>query len=104
MIPLVNPFFAPLPLAALVAVAPRGAAAGRFAPHKAQGAAKSRPLGLMVWLAGAGGPRRQTPPPPPLKRSVFPPPLFFGDALLQEKPDVSWLYRLFYFATGGFMV
>ena len=57
MIPLVNPFFAPLPLAALVAVAPRGAAAGRFAPHKAQGAAKSRPLGLMVWLAGAGGPR-----------------------------------------------
>lgn len=64
MIPLVNPFFAPLPLAALVAVAPRGAAAGRFAPHKAQGAAKSRPLGLMVWLAGAGGPRRQTPPPP----------------------------------------
>ena len=49
MIPLVNPFFAPFPLAALVAVAPRGAAAGRSPPHKAQGAAKSRPWAL--WQA-----------------------------------------------------
>lgn len=103
MIPLVNPFFAPFPLAALVAVAPRGAAAGRFAPYKAQGAAFRRPLALWFGWRGPEAPaakRRR----PPLKRSVFPPPLFLGDALLQEKPDVSWLYRLFYFATGGFMV